>query len=205
MVIFHFSYDLAVFGHVQIEFQKDLLWWAFPRLIVFLFLIAVGLSLRLVHYPEIRWKGFWIRWLKLAVLSMIISITTYHLFPDRWIYFGTLHSIAITSLMVLPFLRYPKISLALSAFFLLPLLFFKWSLPWIELPHKSMDYIPAFPWVGVVFLGIFLQYRNFHKVNLPDNRFLHGLGHLGKHSLFIYMVHQPVLYGIVMLATKALE
>lgn len=205
MVIFHFSYDLAVFGHVNIQFQKDPFWWGFPRLIVFLFLTAVGLSLRVVHIPEYRWKPFWKRWLKLALFAVIISVSTYFAFPDRWIYFGTLHSIAVTSLMAIPFVRYPRTSGILALVFLLPVVFFKWSLPWIELPHKSMDYIPAFPWVGVVFLGIFLHSVNFHQLNLPDIKPLRRLSWLGKHSLLIYMLHQPILYGLVMLATKIMQ
>lgn len=205
MVIFHFSYDLAVFGHVNIQFQKDPFWWVFPRLIVFLFLIAVGLSLRVVHIPEYRWKPFWKRWLKIAFFAVIISVSTYFAFPDRWIYFGTLHSIAVTSLMAVPFVRYPRFSGIMALAFLLPVVFFKWSLPWIELPHKSMDYIPAFPWVGVVFLGIFLHSVNFHQLNLPDIKPLRGLSWLGKHSLLIYMLHQPILYGLVMFATKIMQ
>ncbi len=205
MIIFHFSYDLAVFGHVNIQFQKDPFWWGFPRLIVFLFMIAVGMSLRLVHIPEFRWKHFWQRWLKLAAFAVIISISTYFAFPDRWIYFGTLHSIAVCSLMAVGFVRYPKICGVLAMAFLLPVVFFKWSLPWIELPHKSMDYIPAFPWVGVVFLGIFLHSVNFHKLTPPDIKPLRGLAWMGKHSLLIYMLHQPILYGLVMVATKLIR
>ena len=41
MIIFHFSYDLKLFGHVDIDFQNDLEWWVFPRIIVFLFLFAM--------------------------------------------------------------------------------------------------------------------------------------------------------------------
>lgn len=205
MIIFHFSYDLAVFGHVQIEFQKDPFWWGFPRLIVFLFLTAVGISLRVVHVPDYRWKPFWKRWFKLALFAVLISFSTYFAFPDRWIYFGTLHSIAVTSLMAIPFVRFPRLSGVLALAFLIPVVFFRWSLPWIELPHKSMDYIPAFPWVGVVFLGIFLHSVNFHKLNLPNIRLLRGLSWMGKHSLLIYMLHQPILYGLVMVVTKIMQ
>jgi len=205
MIIFHFSYDLAVFGHIQIEFQKDPFWWGFPRLIVFLFLTAVGMSLRIVHIPEYKWKPFWKRWFKLAILAILISVSTYFAFPDRWIYFGTLHSIAVTSLMAIPLVRFPKVSGFLALAFLAPVVVFRWSLPWIELPHKSMDYIPAFPWVGVVFLGIFLHSVHFHKLKLPDIKLLRGLSWMGKHSLLIYMLHQPILYGAVMLVTKIMQ
>ena len=205
MVIFHFSYDLSVFGHVNIQFQKDPFWWGLPRLIVFLFLIAVGLSLRVVHIPNYRWKPFWKRWLRLVFFALIISVFTYFAFPDRWIYFGTLHSIAVTSLMAIPLVRYPRTSGVLAMAFLIPAVLLKWSLPWFELSHKSMDYIPAFPWVGVVFLGIFLHSVKFHHLSLPDIKALRGLSWLGKHSLMIYLLHQPILFGLVMLATKIMQ
>ena len=46
--------------------------------------------------------------------GLIISLITFKLFPDRWVYYGTLHSIAIGSLVGLLFIKVPKTSLILT-------------------------------------------------------------------------------------------
>ncbi len=197
MIIFHFSYDLTMFGYASFDVNKDLFWWVFPRVIVFLFMFSVGLSLRLVHLEYIRWKKFWIRFIKLVVLAGIISAYTYAAFPNNWIYFGTLHSIAVCSILALPFLRWPKLSLGIAMALIIPSTFFDLDIPWFILPHASMDYIPPFPWVGVCLLGIFAHYRNLHELSVPNNTFFRLLNKMGKHSLLIYMMHQPILFSIV--------
>ena len=53
MLIFHFTYDLKLFGHVDVNFQEGF-WFFFPRLIVFMFLWSVGASLELVHGKGIK-------------------------------------------------------------------------------------------------------------------------------------------------------
>ena len=65
----------------------------------------------------------------------------------------------------------------------------------------STDYVPFFPWVFLFFVGIFL-YKAFEKHNLL--RFLSAfrvkpLEFIGRHSLIIYMLHQPLVYAILML------
>ncbi len=195
MIIFHTAYDLHLFKYAHIDFQKDILWWSFPRVIVFLFLSAVGLSLPLAHPQQIKWSSFWKRWGKLALFAGLISLSTYQLFPSRWVYFGTLHCIATCSLMALPLLYRPKLAGLLAGLILGPLLF-GFHYPWVKLNQPSMDYIPALPWVSVVLGGIWANSLNWHKVKLPPNPFTYFLGFLGRWSLWIYLVHQPLLYGL---------
>ena len=204
MIIFHFSYDLNFFGFVKIDFYNEPLWYWFPRLIVFLFLSAVGLSFPLVHGEGIRWKTFWKRWVKLVFLAVLISISTYFMFPKGWIYFGTLHCIATISLMILPFVSRPKASLAIGCLIGLAVFIpgFKW--PWFSLPHKSMDYIPALPWVYVSLIFIFLNSLGLHKWG-KDWKILKPLSVMGRHSLVIYMLHQPILFGLTFLASKLIK
>ncbi len=197
MVVFHFAYDLMVFGHVQIDFQKDLLWFALPRVIVFLFLFCVGVSLYLVHSEKILWPRFWKRWGLLATYAVIVSISTYYMFPQRWIYWGTLHCIAFCSLAALPFLKFPKLALAIGVPMLVLALFFKINIPWLLLPHRSMDYIPPFPWLGVAFLGIFVASKGWHQVSLPEIPYIsRPLRFMGRHALIIYVVHQPLMFSL---------
>ncbi|MBT7608855.1 MAG: DUF1624 domain-containing protein [Bacteriovoracaceae bacterium] len=197
MVIFHFSFDLALFQWVQIDFQKDLFWWGLPRLIVFLFLFSMGLSTPLSQGREINFKFLKKRLFKLVSFAIIISAGTYFMFRSRWIYFGTLHCIAVASIFILPFRNRPILSLVLGSAIVLASVFLKLNIPWIELDHKSMDYIPLFPWVGIVMWGVFASHKNLHHFEFKENKFLLFLEWQGKHSLNIYILHQPIMYSIL--------
>ncbi len=68
----------------------------------------------------------------------------------------------------------------------------------------SADYVPLIPWVFMFFIGYFL-YLFFKKHNIL--RFLASfrvkpLEFIGRHSLIIYMVHQPLVYAILLLIFK---
>ncbi|MDC1174895.1 heparan-alpha-glucosaminide N-acetyltransferase [Bacteriovoracaceae bacterium] len=203
MIIFHFSYDLDFFGYIEVDFIKDTFWWVFPRVIVFFFLLTVGASSALVHKEKIRWDKFSPRFLKLVLFALIISISTYFIFPNNWIYFGTLHCIASVSLCLLPFVKKPKLSFLLFLIFLIPPVFFGFKWPFWNMAHASMDYIPLLPWVGIGLLGISYKHFLLEKseqlylsVNLPGKSFV---TYLGIHSLIIYLIHQPILFGTVKL------
>lgn len=199
MIIFHFFYDLKVFGYNNINFSKDFFWFELPRVIVFLFLFTMGLSLPLVHEKAINWKKFWPRWIKIALGALVISIYTYFMFRRTWVYFGTLHCIALASLVSLPFIRIPRISAILGSIMLLLHLFFQITIPWFSLSHPSMDYIPLFPWIGCVFLGFGVWSYRLHELNPFKSPIFKPLEKMGQHSLAIYMIHQPILYGLVFL------
>lgn len=63
----------------------------------------------------------------------------------------------------------------------------------------SMDYFPLFPWFFLFAFGFFL-YHFLEKLNLNRKLFSKGrmpvVSFLGKRSLFIYLIHQPIIYGI---------
>lgn len=196
MIIFHFSYDLAAFHYVEINFLEDRFWWLFPRVIVFLFLYAMGQSLELVHRKSIHWKKVSKRFLKIGFFALCISGYTYFAFPDHWIYFGTLHCIAICSLLVLPFVNRPKLTVLAGLAILLPLTW-GFEYPWIKMSHAAMDYIPVLPWIGVVFLGQYSLHQGLHSYDPPNFPGRRLLTFFGKYSLRVYLLHQPILFGLV--------
>lgn len=68
------------------------------------------------------------------------------------------------------------------------------------LSFYSSDYFSLFPWVFLYFSGYFL-YRLWKEEKIPGaiclNKRLPVLTWLGKHSLLIYMLHQPMIYGML--------
>ncbi len=199
MIFFHACFDLTNFGFLTIDIIHAPFWFALPRLIVFLFLFAVGMSLRLTHFEKIKWTPFWKRFFKLVAFALMISVVTYFLFPENWIYFGTLHAIALISLLSLPFIKRPNLALAIALLLFIPSIFFDKNIPWFTLAHQSWDYIEPFPWLGASLLGIFAVHKGLHLCQIPNNKAVRSLNFLGTHSLLIYLTHQPILFGAVYL------
>lgn len=68
----------------------------------------------------------------------------------------------------------------------------------------STDYVPLFPWIFIFFCGYFL-YRIIKRHGLLDALCairMRPLEFLGRHSLIIYMLHQPVIYAVLWLLFK---
>jgi len=66
---------------------------------------------------------------------------------------------------------------------------------------STLDYFPVFPWIGVYFTGIFLG-RVFYseRKSLFNIQPRPGfLAYISRHSLLLYMVHQPIFFSILYL------
>lgn len=66
---------------------------------------------------------------------------------------------------------------------------------------RSADYFPLLPWIFLFCFGYFL-YGILHSRGLDEAWFSKGalpvVNWMGQHSLLIYLLHQPVLYGITL-------
>lgn len=200
MFIYHFSYDLMTFNFMARETFNSFFMTAIGRSCLAIFMFCVGYSLALTHRNGIQWKKFWQRWLKIAGGAGLVSLGTYLSYPTYWIYFGILHCIAVTSIMVLPLLRTPNLSLVLGMAMMIAFVFFNYHLPFFQLDRPSLDYIPVFPWMWSALVGIGLHQFDLHKkIRLPYSRQAFWLS---SHSLAIYLVHQPILVGITYVAQQ---
>lgn len=201
MVFYHFSFDLNYFHVIDIPIYTHWFWYYLPRFIVFLFLLCVGFSLRLTHFNRIRWDKFIIWEGKLLLFATIISIVTYNLFPNNWIYFGTLHAIATTAFIAMPFRKWPRLFGFLGLVQLILFFFFHLNIGWFKLHKSSLDYIPALPWVGAVLIGFTLHH---YRERLPFSK-IHNIKFIGwtsKHSLKIYLLHQLIFFPLAFLISK---
>jgi uncharacterized membrane protein len=213
MVVFHFAWDLYYFGLSDVDVTSDPGWELFQKAIVSCFLLLVGAGLVLAHRDRIRWPAFWRRFAIILSAALLVTAGTYWMFPDYFVYFGVLHAIALFSLMALAFLRLPAQVILLAGMAVI-LGSFAWSSPdfevrwlaWIGFwpePPPTTDVVPIFPWFGVVLLGMagmrgllatqaagwLQQWRS----NSPPVR---GLAFLGRWSLPVYLLHQPLMIAI---------
>jgi uncharacterized membrane protein len=214
MVIYHLCWDLWFYGFIGADVGFDPGWVAFARSILFAFMFMVGVGLVLGHGNGMRWNSFRRRWLMVAGGAVLITLGTWFAFPDSFVYFGVLHAIALFSLMAVPFLFTPVWLTGLVALVVIGLHFafadplynekvFSWIGFWV-VPPPTNDLVPVFPWLGVVLLGV-LAMRLIRGTAIearlaaiqPRNRLARVLGWMGRWSLVIYLVHQPVLLAAV--------
>lgn len=203
MVIFHAAYDLRSFHYIDWNFSQGF-WYAFPRVIAFTFLFCVGLSLNYGHRPKINWIALKKRSIKLGLAAIIVSIGTFYLFPSQWIYFGTLHCIFVGSILGALVVNHRRIAWILLVTILVLQYGFDYNIRWVSsiLSKPSMDFIPIYPWFWAILLGI-VSGPHLEKVKLlREMRPNKMLNFLGQHSLKIYLLHQPLLFGTIWLASQ---
>ena len=209
MVIFHFIYDLKYFGWLTWDIPDGDGWKHFRYVILTLFFISIGVSLVYSHAEQIHLKKFIKRLAKVAIGAGIITLMSLVMFPQSWIYFGVLHFILIASLCAILFVPYPRLSLMLGTciIILVPLGVLKkrWPFDYFDefLPNYTVDYVPLFPWLGVILLGIslthskWLNHDTFQLNNLKNEKLIRRLTWPGKHSLIIYLIHQPFFFAVL--------
>jgi uncharacterized membrane protein len=222
MISFHFIFDLNYFGTVQLDISSGFLWF-FARSTASIFLFLVGVSLSLSHSRTILTSAYQIeggmffkylnRGLKIFLLGLLITLATWLFIPQEFIVFGVLHFIGIAIILEYPFLNQKYLNLLLGFIFIITgiliaqLTFSTPWLLWLGLQPNgfiTVDYFPLLPWLGVVSLGLFtggIFYKNYQRrFTLPDlssNVLMKLLSFLGRHSLIIYLIHQPVLISVL--------
>lgn len=208
MVIFHFTFDLALFGHIDPGTMSQPFWYYFARMIAGSFLFLSGISLWLAHGRGIRWPAFWRRWAMIAGAAALVTTASIWLVPGGPIWFGILHAMAATALIGLVALRLPwPVTLALAAVILaaawgprFPAFDPIW-LVWTGLAETRPmmgDYVPLIPWAAPALAGIATAkaLRLDQWRGTAPGRLAHTLTFPGRHSLIIYLVHQPILFGL---------
>lgn len=208
MVAFHFTFDLAMFGYIPPDTMGQPFWYYFARLIAGTFLFLSGVSLWLAHGQGIRWPAFWIRFAKVAGAAVLVSVASIWVVPGGTILFGILHAIAATSLLGLIALRLPwPVTLTLAAVIFAAAWGPRFEIlesPWLvwtglarNIPMMG-DYVPLVPWAAPALAGVALaralRIDRWHGT--PPTRLLRVLGFPGRHSLVIYLIHQPILIGL---------
>jgi uncharacterized membrane protein len=212
MISYHFCFDLAFNGWLAADFVHDARWIAFRSAILGSFLFIAGFSLALAGAGGQSTTRFLKRVALIGAAAGLVSLGSYLMFPASYIYFGVLHAIAVMSLLARPALRLGR-ALALAGVAVLLLgttvqhpFFDQPALHWIGLmtfKPRTEDYVPLFPWFGMMLLGAAAGVQAARGSRRATVEAVPGppshLAWLGRHSLAVYLVHQPILLGAMVL------
>jgi len=212
MVGYHLLFDLGEFAGVKrfLGFSTNLSSTAWTIAQIFfaqLFVILSGTSSTLSR-NNIR------RGLRLLAVSLLVSAATYVFDPTSAVFFGILQCLAISMLIygaafekagaaacaawgalgaglaaVLPVL---KKALTIRTDWLLP-----FGLP--SPSFSSFDYFPLIPWFGIFLFGAALGKSVYasRRSLLPWRPPKTFVNWAGRHSLWIYILHQPIIMGVL--------
>ena len=204
MTVYHFLYDLALFGVISWQQLFSPALNVMQKITCGSFILLAGASARFSR-SNLR-RG-------IIVLAAGIAVELGALVGGQIIHFGILHFMGV-SMVLYHFLGKslqkcpPAILLAVSA--VLYGLTAWWtsvttvSVGWLyplgllSPGFHSADYFPLLPWfflflAGTVLGGWCLDHRDNRLLTLPLPGFLTWPG---RHSLLIYVLHQPVLFGV---------
>jgi uncharacterized membrane protein len=219
MTVYHFCFDLNYFGWIRQDFYHDPVWTWQRSAIVSLFLLCAGAGQAVALYQGQTWARFWWRWAQVALCALLVSVVSYGTNPKTFIYFGVLHGIAAMLIIVRltahwgiwlwplgalaiasKFIAFHAVSAASGLQFLNERGFN--ILGWISKLPITEDYVPIFPWLGVMWWGVtaaqwlLTNRRDVMMGNTPPIAYpLRWLIWLGTWSLTWYMLHQPVMIG----------
>ena len=208
MIAYHGTWNLVYLFGVDLPWYEQLPGHIWQQSICWTFILLSGFcfSMGSRHLK---------RGLEIFGGGALVSAVTLIAMPENQILFGILtFTGSAMLLMILLEKLLKKVPAGLGATAAMVLFFFfeNWQAPawlyrnlltaYLGFPARSfvsMDYFPIFPWIFLFITGYFL-YRILHSrgwdVKLFSGGNLPVLGWLGRHTLPIYLIHQPVLYGL---------
>ena len=225
MTCFHFAFDLNHFGFIHENFYRDPLWTVQRTCILSLFLLCAGFGQAVAVHTGQSWSRFWRRWLQIAACAVAVSVGSALMFPNSWIYFGVLHGMVVMLLVCRATASWGRwlwpTGLAMVLLGICAPQVHAWlpfadawdlkTLNWLGLiSHKPVteDYVPVLPWLGLMWWGMaagqwalargWMGHLDQATRALP----LAPLTWLGRWSLSWYMLHQPVLIGLLTLVVS---
>ena len=220
MIMFHLLYDLAYFGEYDLNLHSGFwLYFGCTTATIFILLVGISLTLSFSRANKIQNAGgklyqkYLKRGLKIFLYGLIITLATWIFLREGFVIFGVLHLIGISIILAYPFLKLRSWNLMIGIIFISLGMYLKnltFGFPWLmwigpmSCHFYTVDYFPLFPWFGVILIGLFfgnLLYPDYtRKFNLYDRSnfsFIKLFCFLGRHSLLIYLIHQPVLITVL--------
>jgi uncharacterized membrane protein len=215
MAAYHATWDLGALRLTPENFALTPLGRLAAHGIAGSFLVLVGIGLVLMNGARFTPRRFGARLARIAGAALLVTGATLVTDPSTYIFFGILHCIAVASVLALPFVRrLPAWTAVIAALLVLAAPYLVAAdvldtpvLAFLGLGRGSPqtnDYVPLFPWFGPVLAGVAVARYGlapFARSTLgawrARGRLARGLTFAGRHSLAVYLIHQPVLLGLL--------
>ncbi len=201
MVYFHLVYDMKEFFGYDVVYGKGLNFYI-GKASVTLFILISGISCSLSR-SNVK------RGLKLLGVALLVSLFSYLYNPEFVIKFGIIHFFAAAMLLYPLFSRLPNSLLLVLGTLIIALgqwtsrlnVSFDYLFPFgVTSPgFTSSDYYSLIPWLGLFLYGIVLGKTLYSKkeslfnFSLPSN----PISFMGQHTLLLYVIHQPLIVGVL--------
>ncbi|MFL2793318.1 MAG: heparan-alpha-glucosaminide N-acetyltransferase [Paracoccaceae bacterium] len=223
MIAYHFCWDLGYFGFIDLRLITQGFGLLIAQLIGLSFITIAGISSRILSLSDSFEQKFLKRFLKLVFISAIISIVTFILNRNSFIFFGILHFLSVCSLISLILVYIKSSSFHLLLIFLCAAIIsisritfnLPFMLSWLgfnrEIPTTN-DFYPLFPWITFYFFGFWFGKIFYEKLNQKDGSspmlineksiFFKFFEYMGQKALVIYILHQPILFSLFFVFIK---
>lgn len=210
VIVVHFLFDLSFFGGLDLTLPA---WYIFIQeyggaIFVVLSGVCVTLGSKSVR-----------RGLIVFACGMLITAVTYGMYrlgmsgADVVVKFGVLHLLGVCMLVYPAFKKLPPAALALLG---LAIAITGYAIRGVVVPQHwlfplgltyegftSSDYFPLFPQLGYFLIGAaigktaYREKRTFLPGAFQQTPVARFFCWCGRQSLFIYLLHQPIVYGLL--------
>ena len=206
MMVYHFIWDLGYFKFIELETVTQGLFLVFAQCIGASFIIISGISFRILILSHGFRKKFLKRLSTLVFICIVITSVTFFIDNNSFIFFGILHLLATCSII-------SYLLIKVSTKYTLFILFFTCSamsvanvnynlpayLSWIGFNQSvpiSNDFYPLFPWLSFYLTNYYIDKTYIHD---QSSLLSSSLKFLGRNSLAVYILHQPIFFSLFLI------
>ncbi|MDE2519493.1 MAG: heparan-alpha-glucosaminide N-acetyltransferase [Methanocorpusculum sp.] len=221
MIGYHILFQLSFFAPEQIPWFNPYVLTGAP--IAFLFVTIAGISLVLFTAKEENLpktaKKMVVRGIYILCFAAVITAASWMIFPSEVVVFGILHLIGCATILAIPFVvlkirSWITLGFGLIVIAISPLLAYvrgpAYLIPFGITPvgFATLDYEPLIPWFGMLLIGVALGsvlYKGGVRCKALERlgempKAAVPVAFLGRHSLLIYLIHNPIIFGILFAA-----
>lgn len=220
MILYHTLWDLAYIYGINLPWYTGSLGYVWQQSICWTFILLSGFCAGLGR-NKLK------RGITVFAGGVAVSLVTYLFMRDNIVVFGVLTFMgtamifsALTEKILIKINAFLGIIVSSFVFFILrninngwlgfenlkilklpDFLYKNYITAFFGFPHSeffSTDYFSFFPWIFLFLTGYFLyKIMEKHKERLFSKGKLLPFSFMGRHSLIIYLLHQPLIYGIL--------